>query len=496
MPVQTFTAAQPYNIPAPEQANTVVDFLQAQGVQQKNVLAGQAIDNQNYAVQQRNMLNALVRQPGFTDASGQVTPQGLNSLAVNGHVDVAQKIRDQQALAAQQAANAERYKSIARLNDQKVQDKLGEYAMDVLAQGVAAAQTTDGDQATKADRSKAAMYKSVDALEKSGAVPPAYAATIRQSIANFDPVIGETLLTTHKSALARKAEQEKGIGTYTHPIPVDDKLATFEKTPQGMQLRFLGVNPAAQNATTNATREQRLADEDASFGTLSETARNYSADLLDRTGNMPSMGQGKAGTKARKEVIETAADNALKAGRTVGDVVAGQGALKSDKASLTQLTRNYDAVEAFSNTASANGQVLKDLAHKVDSTGIPVFERWLRAGRKAIAGDVDVTNFQAQLKLYGNEIAKIATNPNLTGQLTDQAQREFADILDRGSSAKQIDGLVDLLDGDAKRRKVKLEQQMDAVVGRMRDGGKRAAPAADAAPASDAIIEWSSLKRK
>jgi hypothetical protein len=180
------------------------------------------------------------------------------------------------------------------------------------------------------------------------------------------------------------------------------------------------------------------------------------------------------------------------AGVTSEDVVSGRAGFKADAVSLNKITPQYDAITSFEKTAIRNGRVLKDLADKVDSTGIPVVERWIRAGRKSIQGDEDVAKFDAQLALYRAEAARILTQPNLSGVLTDTARREMEHVIRGDASARQITGVVDLLERDFENRKGTLEEQIASIRARMRSrvapGGASAGepqptPGAPAAPA-------------
>lgn len=165
---------------------------------------------------------------------------------------------------------------------------------------------------------------------------------------------------------------------------------------------------------------------------------------------------------------------------------------RADSNSLNKLTMSYDAITAFEQTAVRNGEMLKQLANKVDATGVPVVEKWIRAGRQA-TGDPDVAQFNAQLQVYRTEAARILTNPNLTGQLTDSARKEVEAFMGPGASAKQITGTVDLLTRDFDNRKKTLEKQMEDIRDRMTTGTGAGAPqrrAGDkpaAAPAGPAV---------
>jgi len=150
-----------------------------------------------------------------------------------------------------------------------------------------------------------------------------------------------------------------------------------------------------------------------------------------------------------------------------GDIAGNRALFGADKKSLDKMIPQYDAVVAFENNTLAQGKVLVDLAKKVDTTGVPVIERWIRAGRQAIAGDPDVTTLNAQLQLFGNEAAKILTNPNLTGVLSDSARHEVSDFLPKSATAPQIERVVSLLENDFEIRRKSIERQTDTITKRM-----------------------------
>ena len=156
------------------------------------------------------------------------------------------------------------------------------------------------------------------------------------------------------------------------------------------------------------------------------------------------------------------------AGVTSEDVVSGRAGFKADSASLNKITPQYDAITSFDKTAIRNGKILVELADKVDTTGVPVVERWIRAGRKSIGGDPDVAKFDAQMNLYRAEAARILTQPNLTGVLTDTARKEMEHVIGNSASATQIREVVSLLERDFNNRKETLEEQIGAIRARMR----------------------------
>jgi hypothetical protein len=186
-------------------------------------------------------------------------------------------------------------------------------------------------------------------------------------------------------------------------------------------------------------------------------------------------------TRTKKAIQNEQTRIARESGITPNDIVSGQAGFKADRTSLNKLVPQYDAVTAFEQTAVRNGDRLLQLADQVDATGIPVIEKWIRAGRQA-SGDPTVAAFNAQMLVYRTEAAKILTNPNLTGQLTDSARREVEEFMKGGSSAKQIRAVVELLKNDFENRKSTLEHQIATIRERMK--GRMPGPESEKAAAT------------
>lgn len=153
---------------------------------------------------------------------------------------------------------------------------------------------------------------------------------------------------------------------------------------------------------------------------------------------------------------------ASKAAKIVESTAEG----RANSAALTAITKQKAAVDSYEGLARKNGEVLLGLADKVDRTGIPVIEKWLRAGMKA-TGDPDVSKFDTQIQIYRAEVARILTNPNLTGVLTDSSRHEAEGFLQGGISSEQLKAVVNLLNGDFDRRKQSIQTEIDNIKGQL-----------------------------
>lgn len=204
----------------------------------------------------------------------------------------------------------------------------------------------------------------------------------------------------------------------------------------------------------------------ADAGGLSPEAIDYFAkEAAKDKGVLANVGRGVQGAKDLRAILNKMAEN--EKGSPGAGVASTRAEFAGDAASLKKMIGNYDAITAFEENAMQQGKILKTIASKVDTTGVPVVERWIRAGRKNVDGDPEVSAFNAQMGLYRPEVAKILTNPNLTGVLTDKSQQEVKDFLGNEASAKQVVRVVDLLENDFGIRKKSIEGQMDTIKKRM-----------------------------
>ncbi|MBZ4251798.1 hypothetical protein LAJ57_12870, partial [Streptococcus pneumoniae] len=72
-------------------------------------------------------------------------------------------------------------------------------------------------------------------------------------------------------------------------------------------------------------------------------------------------------------------------------------ATKSNAASLANLQKQTTMINSYEYMANKNADIALEMSRNVDRTGVPVFNRWMLAGRNALAGDVDVSKFNTAI---------------------------------------------------------------------------------------------------
>lgn len=228
---------------------------------------------------------------------------------------------------------------------------------------------------------------------------------------------------------------------------------------------FIGLNKKTNKI------EQIPADEgvkSADAGALTEDAiRTFAIEAKRDRSVLANVGRGVQGAKDLRAILNQMAENEYQNNGKGPGIAESRTIFRADSTSLNKMVQSYDAITAFEANTANQGAVLKTLVDKVDTTGVPVVERWIRAGRKSIAGDPDVSEFNAQLQIYATEAARILQNPNLTGVLTDSARHEVQEFLPKNATGPQIKRVVDRLTKDFEIRRKSLETQMDTIKGRL-----------------------------
>lgn len=242
--------------------------------------------------------------------------------------------------------------------------------------------------------------------------------------------------------------------------------------------RIAGLNAgkadAAQKETERHNRAMEAQGEAAP--TLSHEARDLTAKQFAMTGQLPPMGMGKQGAAVRTSIINRAAELYKNL-----DLPTQVAAFNANKESLKKLQISRDAIGAFEQTALKNIDVFLDTAGKVVDTGSPLANRLVRNISGSVLGSPDQAAFDAARQVAVNEIAKITSNPNLTGTLSDSARKEVEGFNPQSATLAQSVAVMRLLKNDMKNRTGSMDEEIKAIQQRI------ASPPGSVSPASGRV---------
>lgn len=246
-------------------------------------------------------------------------------------------------------------------------------------------------------------------------------------------------------------------------------ISAEKRADQALRAREINIQ-----AGHLAVAKDRL-NKEAAVPDLTPAGKDAVALAFAKTGQMPPMGMGTKAANLRVEIINRAAELQpnLDLASSKADFAANAGSLKA-------VQQQRDAVVSFENTANANLDRFLETAKGVVDSGSPLINRSLRTIGRDVMGSQNQAAFDAARLVAQNEIAKVTSNPNLTGQLSDAARKEVEAAMSPNATLSQIYAVAKVLRADMASRHEALDQQITAIQGRIKEPSQ-------AAPATPAI---------
>jgi hypothetical protein len=227
---------------------------------------------------------------------------------------------------------------------------------------------------------------------------------------------------------------------------LDKKIATAKAmgaTPEQIKAMVLGNTATTSNGLT--------ADGQA----LLASAMSHGYNLP-----IPNMGMGASGTAAKMKAINDLADTFIAQGLTPDDAVSAMIQGKTATGGLATLQRTAASVKGWEASAQNQAQIALEMSNKVDRTGVPVFNRWLMAGRKSIEGNVDAQRFSNASDTFAEEYAKVIGAGNASA--TDSARAQAHSMINTAQTADQYAGVISLMLREMSQRNAGLDTAIQA----------------------------------
>lgn len=181
------------------------------------------------------------------------------------------------------------------------------------------------------------------------------------------------------------------------------------------------IPPSAQPQTLAGAIAAQKSHEGTDAGALSDDAQQMLAAAAAQGYKVPIPAFGMRNSTARIDYLNALAQRIKESGQDwttgVHNMVYGETGITGSKAAqriFGQTLANERAVEQQVPT-------ILGLSSKVSRTGVPVFNKWILAGRQQISGDPDVTAFNNGVKEFAEEYAKVMSG-SPTGAATDSAR--------------------------------------------------------------------------
>lgn len=209
---------------------------------------------------------------------------------------------------------------------------------------------------------------------------------------------------------------------------------------------------------------------------LSGTALDQAAELFHTTGQLPSVGMGAAGSMARRQIINRAAELHPDA-----NLAANKADYKANEGSLGGMQKTADTIDAFEKTSLGNLQNFLNVSQKATDTGSPIVNQPLRWFTGKVLGDPDIAAYHAARQVAVQEIGKVLGGAVAGGAISDSQRKEVEGLLPPDASGSQVAAVAKILIQDMATRKASVGQQLQTIRGRM---GAQPTPAGAPDPAA------------
>jgi hypothetical protein len=269
-----------------------------------------------------------------------------------------------------------------------------------------------------------------------------------------------------------KADPEKAakVGTFEDyvvrtygPDPTPAQILAARKAyGQADDRAKVSVSVSGGGGAAPATIEQMAHGSGYTVDGLKKAARAY-----HESGQLPALGN-RAATKIAIQNAEALIYGAE------GDMAMTGAGFKANQGALNALTKQLGAVQAYERTSLGNLKQFTDLAKSIPDTGIPWLNTPVRALSSNLVGSTNMAAVNAARQVALTEIAKVVSNPNLTGALSDSAREEVLGLIPENATFKQIRRVAQVLEADMARRPASMQKQIADIKYEMSHPGETA----------------------
>lgn len=256
----------------------------------------------------------------------------------------------------------------------------------------------------------------------------------------------------YRSSADRRTIEEFGDGKWSPLMGDPDKDAQWLQEPNPTN-----INMGAQDI----------------WGDMKPNEWDTLARTYIRTGQMPAFGSGNSAAGARRNFIrrvnqyDQATDKFIDdPDATVQhpDLASNAMDFAADKGSLSAITKNLDAATAFQNVAEKNAQLLATKLKGIPDSGYQFVNRvWRPVAGQAQRNQQAMAAFNVYRQSVANEYARLLSQPNLTGVLSDSARHEAGVLLDPNATEPQFIAAVQALANEGANRVQEYQSQINTI---------------------------------
>ena len=141
---------------------------------------------------------------------------------------------------------------------------------------------------------------------------------------------------------------------------------------------------------------------------------------------------------------------------------------KANASALTQLSKTETMVGAFEKNFIKNVKIVENLNNKRDSTGVPLLQKWINVGKKAVTGDPDLAALNIAIKAVVNEYGKIVSGSMGNTAVAVSEIKRMEDLLNSAQNPADVVAVLNTMKAETQNRMAGFKEQRAELTGAMR----------------------------
>lgn len=141
---------------------------------------------------------------------------------------------------------------------------------------------------------------------------------------------------------------------------------------------------------------------------------------------------------------------------------------KANASALAQLSKTETMVGAFERNFVKNVKIVENLNSKRDSTGVPLLQKWINVGKKAVTGDPDLAALNIAIKAVVNEYGKIVSGSMGNTAVAVSEIKRMEDLLNSAQNPADVVAVLNTMKAETQNRMAGFKEQRAELTGAMR----------------------------
>ena len=196
------------------------------------------------------------------------------------------------------------------------------------------------------------------------------------------------------------------------------------------------------------------------------------------------LARGKEGQALIRAVKERIPSMAAERNMGPSDVAAAKASMAGSSKALAERQKWVASAQQFISNFTKQADLVDKYMKPGTGGSVPVFNRWIQAGRRAVAGDPDVTKLDVAIRGLAREHQRIVTGVTSNAQLHAAAQKTADELLNINMTADQMKASLEVMREEAQNALDSGNGEVDLLKSQISAIGKPAdAPAAGGLPA-------------